>query len=320
VRPTATVTATPPVRLAALQPGTCSDLQQPPPAAAPAAAKPSAAPAKPNAAAAPTPTPVRRTPDEWSQSDPTGWWSCAGVPPDQVSQLLAARQSRLVDLEVEQVQPTVLLSVAAVVNRGAYARDWWWYYGLDDTQVQAHLSANHARPISLRAYPDPGGDTRFAVVMVGNGNPADSRTWSWFPELQNAQQIDHLATTNKTRPVDVDPYLAAGQRRYAAIMYGSTGADQVMTWRFDALTPDQINQQVAATKGRVFDIEPNDPVAGTFDVLIEACPCAKSWWAVGLDDAGLANLVAQTHGRVVSLASYPAGGSRRLAVALIDNT
>jgi hypothetical protein len=165
-----------------------------------------------------------------------------------------------------------------------------------------------------------GGTTHFAVIMVANNQPTDTRIWSWFPELASGQQIDQVAASNKSRPVDVDPYLADGQRRYAVVLYANTGAQQLMSWRFDGLTPDQINQQVAATKGRVSDIEPNNVAAGTFDVLIEGCPCAKSWWAVGLDDAGLATMLTETRGRIVSLTTYEANRSRRYAVALIDNT
>jgi hypothetical protein len=142
----------------------------------------------------------------------------------------------------------------------------------------------------------------------------------WFPDLAQPQQIDHLLTVNKARLVDVDPYLVQGQSRYAVVMIANTGADQTGSWWFDNITTDQIAAEVTRTGGHVIDVEPNNVAAGTFDVVLEACPCPKNWWAVGLDAAGLTNSLAQTHGRITSLATYLANGQRRFAVSLIDNT
>src|SRR5205807_4612440 len=87
----------------------------------------------------------------------------------------------------------------------------------------------------------------------------------------------------------------------------------------DKATSDQISAEVTRLGGHVIDIEPNDVGTGTFDVIIEACPCAKNWWAAGLDDAGLTGLLSQTHGRITSMATYLVAGQRRFAVTLIDN-
>ena len=125
---------------------------------------------------------------------------------------------------------------------------------------------------------------------------------------------------NQARLVDVDPY--------------GTGATGAMRWSCSP-TPGRPDQPVVVrqphrrsdrrpvvtqTGGHVIDIEPNNVDAGTFDVVLQGCPCARNWWAVGLDDAGLTSALQQTHGRITSLATYAAQGQRRFAVSLIDNT
>lgn len=306
-RPTATT-----VVLAQFQPGTCSTVQQPTASPVPTRVPPAKPSAVPSAQA-------RRPGNDWSQSDPTAWWYCTGVTGDQLAQLLKTNLARLVDLEVEQAQPTLLFSAVAVSNQGAYARDWWWYYGLDDQQVQERLASNTARPIALKAYDAGGGMTRFAVVMVSN-KPPDTTNYWWFPDLTQAQQIEHLRLVNQARLVDVDPYGDGRDRRYAVIMLANPGADQQTPWWLDNVTTDQIAAEVTRTGGHVIDIEPNDVGAGTFDVILDPCPCARNWWAAGLDDAGLTSALAQTHGRITSLATYSVQGQRRFAVSLIDNS
>jgi hypothetical protein len=316
--PTAQATLPPPTRTptaavvaAQFQPGRCSAAQTPPPTPAPTrgvAAKPGVVPSNV----------PRLAVNDWSASDPTVWWMCTGVTADQIGQFLKTNQARLVDVEVEQAQPTLLLSAVAVANQGVYARDWSWYYGLTDDQVQDRLTGNSARPIALKAYDAGGGKIRFAVVMVSNKAP-DMRNYWWYPDLATPKQIDDLLTVNKARLVDADPYLDQG-RHYAVIMLANTGADQTNSWRFDNLTTDQISAQVTRTGGHVIDIEPNNVASGTFDVIVEGCPCAKNWWAAGLDDAGLTSALAQTRARITSMATYLVQGQRRFAVSLIDNT
>jgi hypothetical protein len=257
-------------------------------------------------------------PDDFAQSDPTVWWYCFGVSADQLTQFLKTNQARLVDLEVEQAQPVMLFSAVAVANQAAYGRTWWWYYGLDDVGVQEKLATNNARPIALKAY-SLGGDTRFAVVMVSN-KPPDNRTYFWFPDVASMQQVNHLLQVNQARLVDVDPYLAGGERRYALIMVDNTGPNQVSSSWLDSANTDQLGAAVTRTNGRVLDIEPFDVGAGTFDAVLQGCPCASNWWAAGLDAAGLTSMLEQTHARITSLASYAVNGQRRFTLTLVGNT
>jgi hypothetical protein len=288
--------------VAALPPGTCSSAQQPPPTSRPAAVSKA------------SPQPAEAPPSDWDLSDPTTWWYCVGVTSDQVAQFLETNKARLVDVEVEQTTPTLLLSVVAVANQGRYANSWWWYFGLDDAQIQEKLSTNGARPTALKPYV-ANGQTRFAVIMVAS-KPPTNKAFVWYPDLDTVQQLQHLLQVNKAAVSDVDPYLADGQRKYAAVAL----VDPSKTMLLDNVPLEQISAEVTRVNGHVIDIEPYDLATGTFDAIVEACPCAKNWWAAGVDEAGLVQALADTHGRITSMASYAVNGQRRFAVSLIDNT
>ena len=161
--------------------------------------------------------------DERSQSDPTAWWWLTGVTPAQVNQLIVDNGARIVDIEVEQTSPTLLLSVAMVKNSGAYAKGWWWYYNVSKATLDASIVQNVARIIDLEAY-EVNGSVRYAAVMVPNTGD-EAKSWWWYIGATTAFISDKVVQNN-ARIVDLETYLVNGSRKYAAVMIRNTGGDQ----------------------------------------------------------------------------------------------
>ena len=87
--------------------------------------------------AATTATAGAAVPDpERNATTPTGWHWWYGQSEAQVKQHYKDDGERIIDLEVQSTSP-YRFAVATVRNTGAYARGWYWYYGLTADAVAA---------------------------------------------------------------------------------------------------------------------------------------------------------------------------------------
>lgn len=257
------------------------------------------------------------TTQERSQSDPTGWWWYYGMTPAQVTQLINDNEARIVDIEVEQSSPSYRFSVAMVKNEGAYAKAWWWYYGVTGEQLSANLSANSARLIDLEPY-EVDGQVRFAAVMISNTG-AQSKAWWWYYNA-SVSDITDAIVDNSGRLIDIESYFIGGVRRYSAVMIANEGADQKAWWWYVNVTPAQIGDLLQDNNARLIDLERHDTVAGTYAVIMESCPCPFWWWYFGLSETQVNDLVAQNGARIVDVETYGASSDRRFAVVMINNS
>ncbi len=252
-----------------------------------------------------------------SQSDPTSWWWYYGQTPAQVTDLTNDNGARIVDIEVQDTSPTLRFAVALVRNQGAYASAWWWYYGLTAQQVSDNLSAHNARLIDLEPY-RVDGQLRFAAVMIANTG-AQAKAWWWYYGLTAGQVSDNLSANN-ARLIDLDTYGTGADRRYTAVMISNTGVNGKAWWWYYGQTPQQISDLLSTNNARLIDIDQQDPSAGTFNVIMEACPCPLWWWYYGVTEAQVNQLAAQNGARIVDVETYLVGGQRRFAVVMINNS
>jgi hypothetical protein len=226
---------------------------------------------------------------------------------------------RLVDIYVESFSPSYLFTGVYVANTGAYAKSWWWYYGLDEAALNYYLSENSARLISLKAYDIGSGRIRFTAVMISNTGE-DATAWWWYCNA-TPENITDLIDDNEARLTQINAYQTEGLTRYAVVMVDNTGADGKAWWWYVNATVANVSSPIQENEARLVDMD-IDPVTGKLSVIMNSCAsgCPYWWWFVNIPEEQLLDLANQYAARVIDVNDHPGCGSTCYDVLLINNS
>ncbi len=257
--------------------------------------------------------------DDRENTTPTAWWTYAGQTVADVTNTLTANNARIVDLNIEATGATPRFTVTYVSNTGAYAKSWWWYYGVDEATLNTQLTANNARLTVLKAYDSGGGQIRFAAVMIANTG-TDAKAWWWYYNKTTAD-VTTLLQANTARLVQVNGYVTGGQTRYAVVMISNTGAEARGWWWYVNATPADLTASLSANSARLIDLD-YDAATGNYNAIMESCAggCPLWWWYVGATAQQLLDTSAQDGARVIDANPYPGCGSLCYAYVLVNNS
>jgi hypothetical protein len=247
---------------------------------------------------------------------PTGWVWANHQTQSQVNAIVTGGQ-RLVTLKIDQISPPTY-AITTVSNSGGYSEGWWYYYALDGTQLTSLINANHARLISLDAYDNGSGQSRFNAVMVDNTG-ANAKAW-WYVYDATSSFVDSTVSSNNARLVDLHQYTVNGITRFAAVMISNTGSDALNWHYYYNVNASFIGTQLAATSGRIVDLQVVNPSTPTFNVVMEHSTGQRWWWFYGIDDPSLANLPGQYGARVFDWQAYSTSAGTRYALVMLDNS
>ena len=93
----------------------------------------------------PTSVPVA---DIEARSVPPASWFFVGLTTAQITSHIREKNARITVLRIED--PTVpTFAVSLVENTGDFATSWWWYFGIEETQVSSFLSKFPASSIRI---------------------------------------------------------------------------------------------------------------------------------------------------------------------------
>ena len=200
----------------------------------------------------------------------TGWWWYVGKTAQEVSDLLAEKEARLIDLEVYRVNGQKRYAVVMVPRAGECFTGWWYYTDATWTQVLDRLDDNNARPIDIDTY-ILNGQRRFSVVMVGNSG-AQARPWKLLSNVTE-ETLNNASFGDGYRIIDVED---RGDGKFTAIMIQNEGHH--WSWWYGQ-TGAQLAEKFAQYGHRISDIEPYDTPAGTrymAAMIDNADPLARS--------------------------------------------
>ncbi|MBX3376151.1 MAG: immunoglobulin domain-containing protein [Phycisphaeraceae bacterium] len=111
----------------------------------------------------------------------SGWWYGTNMTAQDVTDALTNNSARLISIEVEQVgtllNPNLRFACVMVSQNPGGG---WWHHAATAEQVAAMLDANSARLSCLKRYTNVGGQTRYAVAMIDNGNAQTRRMRSYL--------------------------------------------------------------------------------------------------------------------------------------------
>jgi hypothetical protein len=181
----------------------------------------------------------------------------------------------------------LLVAAALALSVNAWAVDdrnsteptqFWWYSGVNQSQVESNLAANDARLISVQSeWSDP---NLFTVVMVRNegGYRVDgtrfvtginANTFQDYVQQQGMAPLDLYATFNND-----------GSTSYASILAPAAAAPTAW-YIFASLTADDMTSQVSQVNGRVISLQSsvvNGTPVGTALVLDNSSDQRQVWF------------------------------------------
>lgn len=157
-------------------------------------------------------------------SSGAGWGWLVGQTRQQIVDWISnsTTPQRVVDLSVYTVGGVKKYSAVAVVNQGAQAQGWWWYFDVTLSQVSDLLQQNGARLIDLEIETPATvfSSARYAVVMVAQ-NPGAGWVHTGLSESGIEGVIGQTGgrLTNLTRYTDV-----FGNTRYLVSLVDNANA------------------------------------------------------------------------------------------------
>ncbi|HEY4302899.1 MAG TPA: serine hydrolase domain-containing protein [Gemmatimonadaceae bacterium] len=155
-----------------------------------------------------------------------GWWFYVGIDAATVTANLKTNNARLISLKAYESGGKTQFAVVMVVNTGADAKGWWWYYGKSTTDLTNLTKANNARLTSVQSYA-AGGSTVYSAIMIANTG-ADAKGWWWYYN-NTPTDITNLVSTNKARLISLTP---ASSGRFNAVMESCAGGCPGWWWYY----------------------------------------------------------------------------------------
>lgn len=250
-------------------------------------------------------------------STQTAWWFYTGQSPTDVSNTINSLNARPVDISVDSFSPSYSFTVSYVANTGAYAKGFWWYYGIDAATLSSLLTTNNARPITLKAYDVGGGNIRFVVIMISNTG-ADQKGY-WYYYGLTPSELSGLANTNNARITNVEWYVTGGNPYFTVIMISNTGADANGWWWYPDVPASDIASNVFANNAQILNITHSHD--SNFNVAMVSCAngCPEWWWYYGVTAQQAFELALQNGARINSVDSYPGCGGLCYDVTMLND-
>lgn len=252
--------------------------------------------------------------DDINSQAPIGWSMQPGQSLADIKATLKERPLRIVDIDHDGGDR---FTVTYVRNEGNYARRWWWYVGIDEATVKAHLNEHHARLTALKAYDAGGGKEHFAVAMVANEGP-DAKSWWWLHD-KTVDEVRALANAHDARLTALQSYQLGTRTRYAGILVDNTGSERKAWWWVPGESPDAIRAKAREHEARIVSLTPAG--GGRFNAVMVSCEggCPTWWWFHELDAQGVIDRAFDHGARPSNVASYHCGGGLCYAGTLLSN-
>jgi hypothetical protein len=251
--------------------------------------------------------------DDRQLSTPTSWWSYSGVTAATLGTLLSHNHARLTDLQVDNTASTPTFTAVMVANSGSYASASWWYYGLTQSQVSAHLSTNKARLLTAQTYNTSAG-VRYAVAMVPNTG-SNAKSWWWYVGTTSA--LSAQLNSHHARMINVSPY-AGSSTNYVGIMVDNTGTNASGWWWYVHASAASVASHLSADKAHLVDLSRN--VDGTFNAVMYAGTSTRWYWYYGQDLSTAVTRALQQGERIIDATPYTVSGKKYFAVVETRNT
>lgn len=159
---------------------------------------------------------------------------------------------RITDLEIASVSP-FRLTASLVKNTGAYAKRWYWFYGMTGADVTTKINQLGVRLTDLEPYDAGGGALRFAALFEDNRG-SNAKAWWWYYGMQFADVRTHYQNNN-ARIIDLERYTIGSTTAYAVVMIRNTGSDALSwSWALN-YSGSSVIDRLRSLNHQLYDIE-----------------------------------------------------------------
>jgi CubicO group peptidase (beta-lactamase class C family) len=251
---------------------------------------------------------------ERTLTTPTGWWFLSNAS-EQTLQARIDAGFRLVDVEVLSTDPW-RFAAAFVEDKGAYAKDWWFYYGdfVTAEELALLVDGHDARIIDLETYLIDG-QRRYAAILVPNSG--DDFVTAWWYLGADIDTLVAAVNANDARVIDIDAYESGGETVFNAVMYENTGANAMDWWWYFGASIDALVDAVNLHEARVVALE---RLADDVYVAIMVENEGKGWrWFFGATAEQVGQLANLYSVRLIDVEAYTTDDGPRFDVVLLQN-
>lgn len=192
---------------------------------------------------------------------------------------------------------------------------WGWQTSVSEAQIESHLAQYVERLVDI----DRLGPDEYQIVQVRNAG--DPYAWPafWWKDQDEAGVTDKLQTVNG-RILDLEPFVAAGQTRFAVSIIPNEGKRaKAWGWNYD-LTPQQVLAEINMFNMRLIDLEVYEKGGQTYYAYVSISNTGVdqviSVPYFNISFQGLENELTELGGRLIDLEVLPDGN---LAAIVVQN-
>ncbi len=214
-------------------------------------------------------------------------------------------------------EPTITVTTAdggfkatcVVTASMAAPDDAWWFYNVTPAQIDAFLTGNTGRIISLQGEQAP--PITFTVAMIKNTN-LFAKTWWWFHDFTRGQLEAKLTELN-ARITYLDAYAFGGTTYFAAVLISNSGADMKTWWWYDGKTQAQIDALVQQNNARLISLHGYMTGEGMRYAVVmisnTGADAKTSWYYFGIAGAQITSYLNQYGGILINFEPADSDGS-----------
>ena len=165
-----------------------------------------------------------------------------------------------------------------------------------------------------------------AVTPTGAAEPERTLTtptgWWWYP-LGGADFLTDKVDNNGARIIDIEVRKASPARFTTALVHNA-GVHASGWWWYYGLSAAELSQKLNEHEARILDVETyilNGKRRFAAVLIPNTGEREKAWWwYYGVSANFVSNKLSENKARLIDLDTYVAGGKRRYAVVMVDNT
>ena len=263
------------------------------------------------------PTPALHPVDRTS-AEPIAWWRLSGLSKTQVTNLAKQHNARLVDIDLDSRSPD-RFSVLMIRNAGIYQRDWWWYFNITETEINALTQKHQAHILRLKTLHDKQ-HARFSVILVKQ--PSVPNIPWWWKHAIAPEELASFLKTHDARLVDLDVE-SVHPLRFNAVMVANRGSAKIPSWFYFGQSQAQLRELLHHHQARLVDLkrysQGNKILYAAIMIPQNGPQTRAGWWYVNLPGE-LVMSVALRHGaRITSLEAQGDKGQKKFTTLMVDN-
>lgn len=193
----------------------------------------------------------------------------------------------------------------------------WWFMGASVDDIKARVEQGYRiHDLEIESV----SPFRLSAALVKNSG-AHAKSWWWYYGVTIDTIVEKL-NDHKARVIDLESYVVDGQRRYAVVMVGNTGAQAKSWWWYVNLDSAQaVNDKLTQNQARIIDLDTF--VSGGkryYNVVMirnSGADASAWWWYYNVSPDFISDKINEHGARIIDLEPH---GDNTFTVVLEKNT